>query len=170
MERPPIRGAAVVAAAVVAAASVSLAVLAPPSAAERAAGGSAPPSADAVATTPASSPGRRVLLDAQRTTVLGQPIVYPTSGRAEISSSIITLPPGKQTGRHRHDAPMYAYVLAGQVTVTYDGGTTRVYRAGRAIVEAVGTVHNGVSTGRLPARLLVVNVGAEGTANSVTVP
>ncbi len=107
------------------------------------------------------------LLAKQTTTVLGQAIAYPTQQPAQVSSSIITLLPGQQTGMHRHDAPMYAYILSGAVTVTYDGGITKTYRKGQAIMEAMGTVHNGVNKGDDPVRILVVNMGAEGVANSV---
>ena len=107
------------------------------------------------------------LLTKQTTTVLGQPLAYPTQLPAEVSSSIITLLPGQQTGWHRHDAPMYAYILSGAVTVTYDGDITKTYRKGQAIMEAVGTRHNGVNKGEEPVRILVVNLGALGVANSV---
>jgi quercetin dioxygenase-like cupin family protein len=92
--------------------------------------------------------------------------VYPTTG-AQVSSVIITLLPGQQTGWHRHDAPMYAYILSGAVTVTYDGGVTKTYSKGQAIMEAVGTRHNGVNKGEDPVRILVVNIGGAGVANSV---
>ena len=107
------------------------------------------------------------LLAQQSTTVLGQPISYPTAQPAQVSSSIITLLPGQQTGWHRHDAPMYAYILSGAVTVTYDGGITKTYRKGQAIMEAIGTRHNGMNKGEDPVRILVVNMGADGVANSV---
>ena len=109
----------------------------------------------------------QTLLDQQATTVLGQPLAYPTTGQAEVSSSIITLRPGQRTGLHRHDAPMYAYVLSGAVTVTYATGVTKTFTKGQALVEAVGVAHEGANRGRTDCRLLVVNMGAEGTANSV---
>lgn len=109
----------------------------------------------------------KVLLDQQATTVLDQALAYPTSGQAEVSSSIITLRPGQRTGLHRHDAPMYAYVLSGAVTVTYETGVTKTFTKGQALLEAVGTAHEGANRGKTDCRLLVVNMGAEGTANSV---
>ncbi|MEI8056407.1 MAG: cupin domain-containing protein [Actinomycetes bacterium] len=108
-----------------------------------------------------------VLLTKQNTTVLGQPFTYPTEATAEVSSVIITLLPGQQTGMHRHDAPMYAYVLTGVLTVTYEGGIVRTYRKGQAIMEAIGVPHNGQNLGDEPIRVLVVNMGATGVANSV---
>jgi quercetin dioxygenase-like cupin family protein len=68
---------------------------------------------------------------------------------------------------------MYAYILEGTLTVTYEtesGKVEKVYRAGEAIIEAVGTHHNGVNNSASPVRVLVVNMGAEGVANSTLVP
>ena len=131
---------------------------------------SAHPVAPSVASPSPSTPSAVppiALLTKQTTSVLGQPLAYPTQLPAEVSSSIITLLPGQQTGWHRHDAPMYAYILSGAVTVTYDGDITKTYRKGQAIMEAVGTRHNGVNKGEEPVRILVVNLGALGVANSV---
>jgi quercetin dioxygenase-like cupin family protein len=62
---------------------------------------------------------------------------------------------------------MYAYVLSGSVTVSYASGVTKTFREGQALLEAVGVAHEGANLGRTDCRLLVVNIGAEGTANSV---
>lgn len=110
------------------------------------------------------------LLDKQSATVLGQPLAYPTAVPAQVSSVIVTLLPGQETGLHRHDAPMYAYILEGAVTVEYQGAGTKVYPAGTALMEAVGTVHNGKNVGSVPVRILTVNIGAEGVANTVRLP
>ena len=103
-----------------------------------------------------------MLLDAQRLTVLDQPLRYPKKGAAQVSSSIVTLEPGQETGWHRHAAPMYAYVL--------EGGVVKDYPAGTALLEAVGTWHNGTNKGTSPARVLVVNMGAKGVKNTVKRP
>lgn len=110
------------------------------------------------------------LLTAQETTVLGQTFEYPTSGAAQVSSSSLVIPRGASTGWHRHDAPLYAYVLSGDLTVDYDGGITKHYTKGMAIMEAIGTRHNGHNDGKEPVRLLVVNIGAAGVANTVKLP
>lgn len=107
------------------------------------------------------------LLTQQQTDVLGAPIAYPTQTPAQASSSIITLVPGQSTGRHKHDAPMYAYVVSGTLTVAYDGGVTKVYPAGQAIMEAVGVWHEGTNRGHSVVKVLVVNIGADGVANTV---
>jgi len=127
--------------------------------------------------TPAPSPVATIssnpLLKAAETTILDQLIAYPDVPPAQVSSSILTVPPGVATGWHFHTAPMYAYILEGTLTVTYEtesGEVEKVYRAGEAIMEAVGTHHNGVNNTSSPVRVLVVNIGAEGVANSTRVP
>ena len=128
-------------------------------------------------TTPAPSPVATIssspLLKAAETTILDQLIAYPDVLPAQVSSSILTVPPGVATGWHFHTAPMYAYILEGTLTVTYEtesGPVEKIYRAGEAIMEAVGTHHNGVNNTTSPVRVLVVNIGAEGVANSTLVP
>ena len=109
------------------------------------------------------------LLAKATTTVLDQPLAYPTAA-AQLSSSILTIPPGVSTGWHHHNAPMYAYVQSGSISVEYKDGPTKVYSAGQAIVEAIGTEHNGSNIGTVDAVLVVVNIGAEGVANTVKAP
>ena len=112
----------------------------------------------------------RPLLVQQETTVLQQLLSYPSTGQAQVSSAVLTVPPGASTGFHRHDAPLYAYVMEGTLTVDYDGGVTKTYTAGSAIMEAVGTRHNGHNDTKKNVVLLVVNIGAAGVANSVAMP
>lgn len=133
------------------------------------------PSSDTAATTTTTSavvtsskPESSLLLDKQAQTVLDQLLTYPSVGQAQVSSAVLTFAPGATTGLHRHDAPLYVYVLEGTITVTYDGGVVKEYSAGQAILEAVGTAHNGTNLTDAPVKLLVVNMGAEGVANTVT--
>jgi len=107
------------------------------------------------------------LLDKQETTVLDQPLAYPTQQPAQVTSAIITLLPGQETGPHRHEVPLYAYVLAGTVTVEYDGGVAKTYPEGTAFMEAIGTQHNGRNLGTTTVRILVTFMGAEGANNTV---
>ena len=76
--------------------------------------------------------------------------------------------PGEATGWHRHDAPLFAYMLAGELTVDYGGDGRRVYRAGDAFLEAFKSEHNGTNTGAEVAQVLAVFMGAEGVANTVS--
>lgn len=113
-------------------------------------------------------PQSSLVLDKQAQTVLDQLLQYPNGSQAQVSSAILTIAPGVSTGLHKHDAPMYAYILEGTLTVTYEGGIVKEFSAGSAILEAVGTPHNGENKTDKPVKILVVNIGAEGVANSVT--
>ena len=113
-------------------------------------------------------PQSSLVLDKQAQTVLDQLLQYPNGSQAQVSSAILTIAPGVSTGLHKHDAPMYAYILEGTLTVTYEGGIVKEFSAGSAILEAVDTPHNGENKSDKPVKILVVNMGAEGVANSVT--
>lgn len=107
-----------------------------------------------------------VLLQSE-TTIIGQQIVYP-EGPAQITVAIVTMEPGQATGWHRHDAPLTAHMLEGELTVDYGPDGTRVYREGDTLVEALGSRHNGTNTGAGIARIFVVFSGAVGTSNTVS--
>ncbi len=99
---------------------------------------------------------------------LGQQIVYP-AGTPKITSAIITIQPGAEGQLHRHQVPMYAYVLQGTVTVDYGTQGTKVFKQGEAIMEAQHVPHKGMNKGTEPVALLVVYMGAESTPNATPV-
>ena len=104
-----------------------------------------------------------------RETILGEPIAYPAGSPAEVTIAIVTLEPGASTGWHTHAVPLAAYLLEGELVVTYEGHGERTYRAGDALVEAMGTVHDGRNLGQETVRILAVFAGAEGLPNSEAV-
>lgn len=116
------------------------------------------------ATSWAQAYSARELLSTQ-TTILGETIRYPDSGQARVSSSIVTIEPGQDTVFHRHPAPMFAYILEGEVTVDYGDAGKRVYRPGEAFVEAMNVTHRGMNLGTTKVSILSVYMGAEGTKN-----
>ncbi len=98
-------------------------------------------------------------------TVVGEDIVYPTSGPAKITVAIVTVEPGAKAVLHRHPAPLVAYVLEGELTVDYGDRGQRTFRPGESFVEAMHAPHRGLNLGAGIVRLLAVYVGAAGTAN-----
>ncbi|MCF8468822.1 MAG: cupin domain-containing protein [Sneathiella sp.] len=104
------------------------------------------------------------------TTVQGQPFEYPKSGTPEVTAVIVTMKPGEKTATHLHEAPMFAYMLEGELTVHYDGHGEKVYKAGDALMEAMEIWHMGVNTGATPVRVLAVFMGAKGTKDTVVHP
>lgn len=98
--------------------------------------------------------------------VLGNPLRYP-EGEVNITSAIVTIPPGGTTGLHKHEVPLFAYILEGELTVDYGEGRINTYRVGDTVFEAMNVPHNGVNTGTVPMKLLAVYMGGGGKANTV---
>lgn len=122
---------------------------------------------------PAVTASAEVLMSKSEVTVLDQQIAYPLDTPAQVSSAIVTLPPGAQTGWHFHSAPLYAYIIEGTLTVTYksdEGLIEKTYVSGEAVLEAIGTTHNGENRSTDDVKILVVNMGADGIANTTAVP
>jgi len=107
-----------------------------------------------------------VLLTTDKT-ILGQPFAYPITDAPQVTAAIVTLPPGAETGWHHHDVPLFGYILEGELTVTYEAAGEKLYRSGDALMEALGTPHNGRNETSEPIRILAVFIGAEGVPNSV---
>lgn len=101
------------------------------------------------------------------TTTIGQPFEYPV-GTAKITAAIVTMQPGQATGWHEHDAPLFAYMLEGEITVDYGPDGKKTYKTGDSFVEAFKSDHNGQNTGTGIARILAVFAGADGTVNTVS--
>jgi quercetin dioxygenase-like cupin family protein len=103
------------------------------------------------------------------TTVVGEPLRYPTAGAAKVTAAIVTVAPGEKTIVHRHGVPMFAYVLSGELTVDYGEHGKRTYRQGQALMEAMDVAHDGFNSGPEPARILAVYMGADGAENVIPV-
>lgn len=101
-------------------------------------------------------------------TVIGQSFSWP-DGPAEMTSVILTMQPGEETGPHYHEAPLFAVVLEGTLQVDYGDLGTRTYTEGMALMEALDVVHNGTNVGDRPLKLLIAFAGAEGVRNTVAV-
>src|SRR5580658_9747092 len=89
-----------------------------------------------------------------RTTVTatGQPIEYVKTDKPLVTTVLVEIPPGKETGWHIHKMPCYAYVLSGKLTVEIEGGKTLTYEAGQAIAETVNTPITAKTTAPSPSK------------------
>ncbi len=132
-------------------------------------GGGSDGAEPAASASPAASAaaGGDVLLDAQRLTVLDQPLDYPAKQPAEVSSVVVQLEPGQETGWHKHKVPVYVYVMEGTLTTEYDAGVTKEFGAGAAFLEAEDVWLNSTNKGEDTVRLLTVYLGAKGAKNRV---
>ena len=105
------------------------------------------------------------LLSATKTTI-GQMLTYP-EGQAKITAVIVSIAPGKETGWHLHNVPLFGYILEGEATVDYGADGRKTYQTGDSLLEAVDSQHNGINTSQNLTRILVVYSGAEAVANTV---
>ena len=94
------------------------------------------------------------------TSIIGETIRYPKTGRAHVTAAIVTLAPGGRTIVHKHGVPLFAYILDGELTVDYGKHGKRTYRQGQSLMEAMNVAHFGENTGTEPMRLIVVYMGA----------
>lgn len=101
------------------------------------------------------------------TTGNGDKIVYPVTDRPEVTAMTVEMAPGAQTGWHKHPVPVYAYVVAGNLSVELESGPPLSFRAGDAVIEVVNTLHNGRNLGPDPVKLAVFYLGTEGSPNVV---
>lgn len=120
---------------------------------------------------PAAKPGSKAALEAEAAantsydkvrevfsgnqTVAGETIAFPQENPS-VRSLVITMEPGEVTGWHQHHTPLFAYILEGEITVTYDGIGKKLYRKGEGLLEAMDVTHRGVNTGDKPAKILAV--------------
>ena len=95
-------------------------------------------------------------------TITGQPIRYPTTKNPEVSSVLVTIKAGGESGRHKHPVSPHIYVIEGQVTIEFDDGKRQQFKAGEAFLEAVDTWHNAKNLSKTPLKMLVVFFGAKG--------
>lgn len=111
----------------------------------------------------------RVVLRTKKTSN-GEKIAYLRTDVAEVTAMTVEIAPGAETGWHTHPVPVYAWVVAGSLTIDLEEVKSNAYKEGDAIVEAVGAKHNGRNIGPVPVRLLVFYTGAEGEPNVRRVP
>ena len=100
---------------------------------------------------------------------VGEQVRYP-KGKARIKSMLATMAPGQKTGWHKHGVPTYGYILEGQITVDYGDAGKTTYHAGEGVLEAMDYWHEGINDGDIPARVVVVFMGAEGAENVIYKP
>lgn len=100
-------------------------------------------------------------------TIMDESIVYPTGAPAKVTTAIVEMQPGAETGWHTHGVPLAGLILDGELTVDYGARGKRTYKKGDSVAEAISIPHNGKNTGSGVMRLFVVYMGAEGVPTSI---
>lgn len=108
----------------------------------------------------------KVILQTEATSN-GDPITYLKTDHPKITVMTVDIAPGAQTGWHSHPVSVYAYVMAGRLTVQIEGGKTTEFKEGEAIIEVVKTKHNGINHGNIPVKLVVFYLGGKDLPNVI---
>jgi quercetin dioxygenase-like cupin family protein len=103
-------------------------------------------------------------------TISGEPISYLATPNPEISSSIITIPPGTTTEWMTHPVQGYLFVLEGTLTVEYAEGPRKEFKAGHGFPQARSKWHRGRNDGETPVRFLGVFFGGKDVPNVLHPP
>jgi quercetin dioxygenase-like cupin family protein len=96
------------------------------------------------------------------TTSIGQKINYPQFENSEITIAKITILPGYSTGWHKHNFPVFAYVLQGTLTVEFENNFPKQFIAGSSFPEVINTLHNGSNKGADNVELIAFYMGEKG--------
>lgn len=96
-------------------------------------------------------------------TIAGEKITFPQKN-ASVRAIVVTLEPGEETAWHQHGAPLFAYILQGEVTVFYEGIGDKVIRQGEGVMEAMAVTHQGRNTSDGETRILAVFLLGDGKA------
>mgnify|MGYP001189018523 CR=1 FL=1 len=108
----------------------------------------------------------RVIIATDKTSG-GHPIKYPKSDKGKVTAMEVVIAPGAETGWHKHPVPVYAYVLAGELSVLMEDGQQLQFKQGDAIIEVVDVQHNGINKGKAPVRLIVFYTGVVDVPNVI---
>ncbi|HMR19294.1 MAG TPA: cupin domain-containing protein [Sphingobacterium sp.] len=104
------------------------------------------------------------------TTSIGQKILYPQVEHAEVTVFKITMQPGTSTGWHKHDIPLFAYILQGTLTVERENGERKQFTAGTAISEMRDQYHQGLNEGEDPLVLIAFYLGGDNKPLAIRKP
>jgi len=105
------------------------------------------------------------------TTIVGEPLAYPSTPNPEISSYIVPIAPAATTQWMIHPVPAYLYVLEGILTVEFaEDGSRQSFSAGKAFLQARSQWHRGRNDGTEPVRFLAVFAGAKDVPNVLHPP
>jgi len=108
-------------------------------------------------------------LNTASTTTNGQAIEYPKTDAPEVRFLMIEIPPGAETGWHKHPMQCYAYMISGTITVETEDGKRSTFHQGQAFAEMVNALHNGKNTGTEPVWIMMTVTGAKGVPTTEAV-
>ncbi len=119
---------------------------------------------------PARVTATMTMVSSDTMTDAGEPLAYLSTPNPEVSSAILTIPPGGKTEWMTHPVPGYIYVLEGTLTVEFEDGHRLTFKAGQAFLQARTKWHRGLNLGSEQMRFLAVFYGAKGIPDVLNPP
>ena len=101
------------------------------------------------------------------TTSIGQKITYPKFADPAVTMLKITIPPGKSTGWHKHNIPVFAYVIKGTLTVELEDHREMKFNEESTFAEMRNTYHNGKNMEDSDLELIAIYMGGKGQKLSI---
>lgn len=101
------------------------------------------------------------------TTSIGQKITYPEFADPAVTMLKITIPPGKSTGWHKHNIPVFAYVVKGTLTVELEDHREMKFKEESTFAEMRDTYHNGKNMEDSDLVLIAIYMGGKGQKLSI---
>ncbi|HNX55864.1 MAG TPA: cupin domain-containing protein [Prolixibacteraceae bacterium] len=101
------------------------------------------------------------------TTSIGQKITYPDFADPAVTMLKITIPPGKSTGWHKHNIPVFAYVVKGTLTVELEDHREMKFNEESTFAEMRDTYHNGKNMENSDLILIAIYMGGKGQKLSI---
>ena len=88
-------------------------------------------------------------------------------GKPEIVGIKYEIPAGEKLGWHDHPVMNFGIMVEGELTIVSIDGKEKTVYAGEAVVEMVGTIHQGENRGTKPVVLYMFYLSQEGLPLSV---
>lgn len=98
---------------------------------------------------------------------MNQKIVYPQMENAKVTMAKITFPPGETTGWHKHDIPVFSYIMKGTLTVETEDHKITEFKENTCFVESYDIYHRGTNKGDTDLVVFVVYLGGDGKSLSI---
>ncbi len=91
-------------------------------------------------------------------------------GRPELVTMRYEFAAGEKLGWHHHEVMNYGFLAQGELTIVDVNGNEKVFHAGEALIEMVGTIHRGENRGTEPVVLYMFYASQQGLPLSVQHP
>jgi quercetin dioxygenase-like cupin family protein len=98
---------------------------------------------------------------------MGQKIQYPNVKDAKVSVMKITFPPGETTGWHKHEIPVFSYILEGTLTVETEDHKVTQYKENTCFAESYNIYHKG--TNKEKSNLVVLAIYLAGDQKELSI-